>query len=532
MAKKARHKAAESAFEFRSGERIPKALKSKFQDIVELTQAYCLKTLDEEYGELCRRSAARLARKRSSILGKGYAKGWAAGIVADIADINELFAEGDGEGIVDVDMAAAFGVAVSTLNSKAQAVARTYTERESLDDFTHSSLKEAQMHAAQSFVEVLPDPMNPSAGYALVNMIASMLQEAEPVFAMKRPQENYVDESPQVSELPGSKTPVLQLKITLDGTEPLIWRRVLVDHSTNLSDLHYVIQDVMGWFDGHLHFFQSGSKRFADLNTDMDPRSYDDELLVPVGALLKKKGQVLRYVYDFGDDWQHTIVLEKRLKASENVLPYCIEGERACPLEDCGGIDGYYRILDHFKQKPKDQDPYLTEWIPEDYDPDVFDLKEVNDLLSEGPPKSQAALIGKAKPQYSFFLNIYPGQGFTRCVHCGAKNRSRKLRFLIDAYQHGLQCIPIDTKFCGQCEIVVVQEKKLNASLKKQLVADYGTGDLEEFEGLSKDDYFVVGTLNKSYKAVGALEDEALEDILEALSNFRERLNVLDSDAG
>ncbi|MDF1664643.1 MAG: plasmid pRiA4b ORF-3 family protein, partial [Planctomycetota bacterium] len=298
-------------------------------------------------------------------------------------------------------------------------------------------------------------------------------------------------------------------------------------YSTSLSDLHFVIQDVMGWFDGHLHYFQFGKKQYADLNTDMDPKRYEDELLVPVGTLLKKKGQKFHYVYDFGDDWRHTIVLEKRLKASEDILPLCLEGERACPLEDCGGVWGHERILDYFQQKEKDRDPDLVDWVPDDYDPSAFDLKEVNELLREGPPTSQTALIGKAKPQYSFFLNIYPGQGFSRCVHCGAKTKLRKFRFLIDAYQHGLQSIPMDTKFCAKCKIVVVQEKKLNLTLKSQLIADYDIGEIKELQNLGKDDYFVVGTLDKSYKTIGALEEEPLEDILKVLSNFRERLNVV-----
>lgn len=532
MAKKTNKKAADLSFEFRSEEKIPKALRAKFQQIVELTQAFCFKHLDAEYGEICRRSTARLARKKNSLLSKGYAKSWAAGIVADIVDINELFDEDDPDCIEEEDIAKAFGVALSTLNSKAQAVAKSYKQNENMLEMTHSETQAAHMDMAQSLIQLgSTDSMDNAAGAALVNMIASMLHGAEPGFAMKQPQDNYVVDVPEPPKLPRSLTPVLQLKISLDETEPKIWRRVLVDYSTNLSDLHYVIQDVMGWFDGHLHYFQFGKKRYADLNTDMDPERYEDELLVPLGTLLKKKGQVLRYLYDFGDEWRHTIVLEKRLKASEDVLPVCIKGERACPLEDCGGVCGHERILEFFKKKPKDRDPDLAEWVPDDYDPAFFDLKEANDLLLEGPPTSQKVLIGQSKPQFSFFLNIYEGQGFTRCVHCGAKTKTRRLRFLIDAYQHGLQCTPIDTKFCGKCEIVVVQEKKLNSALKNQLIADYEVGEIEELQSLSKDDYFVVGTLNKSFKKMGSLEEESLEDILAVLSNFRERLNVLDGES-
>lgn len=523
MAKKSSKKKTEDSFEFHDDERVPKALHKKFQQIVELTQAYCLKELDEEYAVLCRRSAARLARKRNSPLKKGYAKSLAAGIVADLADLNEILDDGPGS-FSEQEIADGFGVARSTLISKAREIAKTYTNDQSVAAMLHSKTLQAQMNSAYS---VLGEPSPDADGFALVSMIANMLQEAEPVLQGNLPQRPPTMKKEPV-KLPASKTPVLQLKVTLNDCHPPIWRRFLVHYSTPLSDLHYTIQDVMGWFDGHFHIFECEPRRFTDLSFELGYDGLEDEASMPVGALLKKKGDSLQYLYDFGDDWRHTIVLEKRLKVKDG-LPLCIEGERACPLEDCGGIYGHDRILDFFNTPKKKRDPDLADWIPDDYDPSFFDIEEVNDLLSEGAPGAPVVLIGKEKPRYSFLLNCSGNRRLRDCFDCGKGLKVLGIQLLIDAYQHGVQCVSLKADHCSKCDILIVNEDQLNKALRQQLMADYELEDADDFEALSKDDYFVVGTLPKSFKKQGSLEDEALEDILAMLSNFRERLNILGS---
>ena len=110
-----------------------------------------------------------------------------------------------------------------------------------------------------------------------------------------------------------------------------------------------------------------------------------DEKSVKLNALLKKEKQKIRYIYDFGDDWQHVIELEKILSTdTASSTPKCITGRRACPPEDCGGIDGYYEILDIINDPDHPEREETLEWLgEEDFDPAFFDVNEINSRLSD-----------------------------------------------------------------------------------------------------------------------------------------------------
>lgn len=130
---------------------------------------------------------------------------------------------------------------------------------------------------------------------------------------------------------------ILQLKITLDGIEPPIWRRILVPSWISFLKLHKIIQRAMGWKDCHQHSFAS------DGRGTLKPTA---EKTVLLGHMIKKEGEVWRYEYDFGDGWTHTIIVEKTMEPDDpKKYPVCREGVRACPPEDCGGVPGYERPL-------------------------------------------------------------------------------------------------------------------------------------------------------------------------------------------
>ncbi len=168
------------------------------------------------------------------------------------------------------------------------------------------------------------------------------------------------------------------LKIQLLDIEPAIWRRFVVPAGISLDRLHDVIQIVMGWTDSHHHEFSIGKKRYIEY-----PQFKEDGLVCGqyrLVDLIKQKGRRFSYCYDFGDDWVHEIVLEdsRYFNPECNWELNCVEGERACPPEDVGGVPGYYEFC-HALSNPdhEDYERYL-EWQGGLFDAERFDCEKVN----------------------------------------------------------------------------------------------------------------------------------------------------------
>ncbi|MDZ4681161.1 MAG: plasmid pRiA4b ORF-3 family protein [Saprospiraceae bacterium] len=175
---------------------------------------------------------------------------------------------------------------------------------------------------------------------------------------------------------------IYQLKITLKGVKPPVWRRVEVPAGIKLSELNTIIQDAMGWIGYHLHNFEIWGMEFFP-----DKESIDD-----FGGILTSKakldkyliavGQKGRYAYDFGDDWQHEILLEKILDSEKGIAyPRCMAGKRACPPEDCGGTWGYANLLEALKDPKHPEHKDMMEWMGGAFDPEAFDLEGVNERM-------------------------------------------------------------------------------------------------------------------------------------------------------
>lgn len=177
---------------------------------------------------------------------------------------------------------------------------------------------------------------------------------------------------------------ILQLKVTLIGAEPAIWRRIQVPARLTLKKLHEIIQVVMGWQNSHLHQFVVNDQRYSDPSFEMDEYAEDgDEPTRDTSkhrlSEIAKTTKSFFYEYDFGDGWRHQIQIEKILSEDERVnYPVCIGGESACPPEDCGGIGGYANLLERL-QNPKDPeyDSSLT-WLGGFFDPQSFDPNHIN----------------------------------------------------------------------------------------------------------------------------------------------------------
>ena len=171
-----------------------------------------------------------------------------------------------------------------------------------------------------------------------------------------------------------------QLKITLKDIQPPVWRRIVVKDYP-LSNLHEIIQVVMGWENCHLYEFQIGDERYGDLSTaDRDPDMLDARR-TKLSQVTSHVGSTFRYVYDFGDWWDHEVVVEKILSVKRGKPVTCLEGERACPPEDVGGVPGYEEFLEIIHDPDHEEHDEMLEWAGGQFDPEVFDIKTVNRMF-------------------------------------------------------------------------------------------------------------------------------------------------------
>lgn len=207
------------------------------------------------------------------------------------------------------------------------------------------------------------------------------------------------------------------LRITLRDSKPAIWRRVAVPSEFTLGQLHEVVQIAMGWTDSHLHQFMLKDKNLIDRDPGLIARLSDegrwddifaatrgmrvfvstttpfgeptemegeDEDAVTLGEVCPKVKSKLTYEYDFGDGWDHTIEVQKIETPRPGVeYPACLAGKRACPPEDCGGVYGYAHMLEVAGDPEHEEYDDVIDWLDEGFDPEAFDIDEVNDMLAE-----------------------------------------------------------------------------------------------------------------------------------------------------
>ncbi len=179
-----------------------------------------------------------------------------------------------------------------------------------------------------------------------------------------------------------------QFKIQLTYTDdPAVWRRVLVPDEITFADLHLVIQAAFGWENCHMYQFSAkgwGSKPCYQSMDEYEPETEDkkDSDATSINEIFKKARQKYTYIYDFGDDWKHEVVLEKIIAEEPPGAPQCIDGAGACPPEDCGGVPGYYNMVEAINNPDHDEHEDMREWMGiakgEKWDVNAFDLEEAN----------------------------------------------------------------------------------------------------------------------------------------------------------
>ena len=173
---------------------------------------------------------------------------------------------------------------------------------------------------------------------------------------------------------------VHRVKITLKGVKPPIWRRLLVPSELTLDQVHEVFQTAMGWSGYHLYAFRIGRTTYIDMDDD-----WSDDAVDPASAQLGDllgSGDKFIYEYDFGDGWEHQVVVEDVLASAGRARAVCLAGRRACPPEDVGGPWGYADFLEAIADPAHENHAELLEWIGGGFDPAAFDAAEVDNILA------------------------------------------------------------------------------------------------------------------------------------------------------
>ncbi|RLF60074.1 MAG: plasmid pRiA4b ORF-3 family protein [Thermoplasmata archaeon] len=177
---------------------------------------------------------------------------------------------------------------------------------------------------------------------------------------------------------------IYQFKILLNRSKPPIWRRIQVPETYTFWDLHVAIQDSFGWDDYHLHEFEIVSPKLDRIvNIGLPDDEFGEEILTEqkekIRDYFSMDNNSSRYTYDFGDNWEHIITLEKILpRKNEETYPICIKGRRACPPEDCGGMWGYEEFIEAMLDPKHEKHKELMEWYGRDFDPIYFNKDDIS----------------------------------------------------------------------------------------------------------------------------------------------------------
>ena len=187
-------------------------------------------------------------------------------------------------------------------------------------------------------------------------------------------------------EMPNSLT-AYAIKVSLVGIEPEIWRRLVVPSRITLPKLHLALQTSLGWHNAHLHQFVVGEQRYGTPDPDFEDETIDERRKA-LRQFLREPSDRLLYEYDFGDGWEHLIVLEDRVEVHPSEpLPVCIGGERACPPEDVGGVGGYVDLIQALRDPRDRRQQELLNWIGGYFDPEQFDVHATNVRLGRVFPR-------------------------------------------------------------------------------------------------------------------------------------------------
>ena len=188
----------------------------------------------------------------------------------------------------------------------------------------------------------------------------------------------------------------LRVSTVLAYTDPPIWRRLELASDLRLDELHRVLQAAFQWEGGHLHQFSAESRTWDDGSAaDFGPGPFsaspaaEAESKTRLSQILVSAGDRLDYVYDFGDNWEHVAVLEEIVEPAPGApRARVVDGDRAAPLEDCGGVPGYEDLVTALADPEKPDHTHLVEWYvevyggsPADFDPAQIDIEALDQVV-------------------------------------------------------------------------------------------------------------------------------------------------------
>jgi hypothetical protein len=217
--------------------------------------------------------------------------------------------------------------------------------------------------------------LDPATSEAVAGVLNELEDSREPEFVPARPRPR-----PKSTRRRATEPQTFQIKVTLRNVKPPVWRRLIVPSDISLPALHEVVQAAMGWFDCHLHLFRVRDREFSPPG-DFEPIG-EDSRKVSLDEIAPRKGSRVVYEYDFGDGWCHDIVVEDVIDGRCSSVR-CLKGRRRCPPENCGGPWGYAELREAVADPTHERRDELLEWIPEDFDPEEFDVVQTDALVRD-----------------------------------------------------------------------------------------------------------------------------------------------------
>ena len=176
---------------------------------------------------------------------------------------------------------------------------------------------------------------------------------------------------------------VLRLKVTLDDVEPKVLRRIEVPADIKLDRLHLTLQAALGWTNSHLFEIRTRDVGWGIPSPDWPDGPLDARKVKLIDVLEDAGTKTLRYLYDYGDGWEHTIKVERMIPADTNIAyPRLIEASGRCPPEDVGGPWGYDEMLEALADPDHERHAEIREWVGDDFDPHAFDAEPLRDNVA------------------------------------------------------------------------------------------------------------------------------------------------------
>lgn len=198
------------------------------------------------------------------------------------------------------------------------------------------------------------------------------------------------------------KGDILQIKITLKDVRPAVWRRVLVPATLTLRRLHETIQGAMGWFNQHLYEFRIGTSRYGppEMEGGLVASVVSNDNFVQLSSLAQHGITRFDYIYDFGDNWQHEIIIEEARPREPGIdYPILVEGARRCPPEDCGGSSGFQNFMKAITDPSHPEHFDALDWYEDQYDPDDIEREVIDIQLSRIARSRKGGMKARGRPR-------------------------------------------------------------------------------------------------------------------------------------